>query len=140
MRVFIAGIMQGSRTDRDIDSQDYRRELTHLLHHHVPDVEVVDPLAMHPNSVAYGPDEARRTLLETIALAGEVDALVAYIPSASMGTAIEMWNAYQHSVPVYTITGMSANWVVLTLSHRVFPDIPTFADFVAEGGLTGNRP
>ncbi len=43
MRVFIAGIMQGSRTDGGIDAQDYRREIAQLLRCHVPGVEVLDP-------------------------------------------------------------------------------------------------
>jgi len=139
MRVFIAGIMQGSRTDRDIDAQDYRDKIAQALQSHVPDVELVDPLALHPDSVHYSPEQAKQTLLELVALAGQADALVAYVPSASMGTAIEMWHAYQGQAPVYTISPMTDNWVIRSLSERVFPDIAAFAAFVASGGLTGTE-
>ena len=136
MRVFIAGIMQGSRTDKEIDAQDYRHEITQILQNHIPGVEVVDPLALHPDSVSYGPEQAKQTLLELVALAGRVDALVAYVPSASMGTAIEIWSAYQSNGQVYTISPLTDNWVVRSLSDRVFPDIATFVTFVANGGLS----
>ncbi len=136
MRVFIAGIMQGSRNDAEIEGQDYRREIVESLWRHVPGVKVLDPFALHPDSVTYSSERARQTLLEMAALAGQVDVLVAYAPSASMGTAIEMWHAYQSGARVYTISPMADNWVVLSLSERVFPDIAAFVEFVAGGGLS----
>jgi hypothetical protein len=135
MRVFISGIMQGSRMDGKIDSQGYRHEIARILRRHVPEVDVLDPFELHPDSVTYGLEQAKQTLMELIALASRADVLVAYVPSASMGTAIEMWSAYQDSVPVYTICPLADNWVVQSLSKRVFPDIATFAAFVAGGGL-----
>jgi hypothetical protein len=135
MRVFISGIMQGSRIDGKIDSQGYRHEIARMLQRHVPEVDVLDAFELHPDSVTYGPEQAKQTLLELFALAGQADVLVAYVPSASMGTAIEMWSAYQSSVPVYTICPLADNWVVRSLSKRVFPDMATFAAFVASGGL-----
>ena len=140
MHVFIAGIMQGSRIDREIDTQDYRREITQVLQSHVPGVEIVDPLALHPESVNYSPEQAKQALLELATLAGQADVLVAYVPSASMGTAIEIWNAYQGNVRVYTISPLTDNWVVRSLSDRVFPDIATFVTFVANDGLSEDRP
>lgn len=135
MRVFIAGIMQGSRSARGIEDQDYRREVAQIVQRHIPGVEVLDPFELHPDSVGYSPEQARRTLLELVELAGRVDVLVAYVPSASMGTAIEMWNAYQGGVLIYTISPLADNWVVSSLSERVFPDIAAFAAFIANGGL-----
>lgn len=137
MRVFIAGIMQGSRRDGGVDDQDYRREIARIMQRHVPGVEVLDPFTLHPNGVTYSPEQAKQTLLDLIALAGQADVLVAYVPSASMGTALEMWNACQNGVRVYTISPMENNWVVHSLSERIFPDIPAFATFVARGGLSG---
>jgi hypothetical protein len=137
MRVFIAGIMQGSRRDGGIDTQDYRREISQIIRRHVPGVEVLDPLALHPDSVTYSPEQARQTLLELVTLAGQVDVLVAYVPSASMGTALEMWSAYQSGVRVYTISPLADNWVVSSLSERIFPDMAAFAACVASGTLSG---
>jgi hypothetical protein len=137
MRIFIAGIMQGSRTDEGIVAQNYRQEITQILRDHVPGVEVVDPIALHPDSVGYSPERAKQTLVELAEEAGRVNALVAYVPAASMGTAIEMWRAYQGNVPVYTISPLTSNWVVRSLSTQVFPDIAVFREFVVDGGLSG---
>ena len=135
MRVFIAGIMQGSRRDSGVDAQDYRLEIAEIVQRHVEQAEVIDPLAMHPDSVVYSPQKAKQTLLDLISLASQADVLVAYVPSASMGTALEMWNAYQSGARVYAISPMEHNWVVCSLSDRVFPDIQAFATFAANGGL-----
>jgi hypothetical protein len=135
MRVFIAGIMQGSHTDRTLNAQNYRNDIAQILQRYVPRVEIIDPLTLHPDSVNYGPEQAKQTLMELATLAGQVDALVAYVPAASMGTAIEMWHAYQGSVPVYTISPLADNWVVQSLSEHVFPDLAAFAMFVAAEGL-----
>jgi hypothetical protein len=135
MRVFIAGIMQGSRTDTDIDAQDYRSQIGQILRPALPGVEVVDPLALHPDSVSYTPEKAKQTLIDLVTVTGQMDALVAYVPSASMGTALEMWHAFQHGVPVYTISPMTSNWVIRSLSTQVFDTLASFADFVANGGL-----
>jgi hypothetical protein len=73
--------------------------------------------------------------MDTTALAGQVDVLVAYVPEASMGTAIEMWEAHHAGVQVLTISPMAENWVVKLLSSRVFPTLEAFGAFVADGGL-----
>jgi len=135
VRVFIAGIMQGSRSDGRIEGQDYRREVAQIVRRHISGAEVLDPLELHPDSVSYSPEQARQTLLELVGLAGQVDVLVAYVPSASMGTALEMWSAYQGGVRIYTISPLADNWVVHSLSERIFPDLAAFAAFVASGGL-----
>jgi hypothetical protein len=59
---------------------------------------------------------------------------------ASMGTAIEMWEAYRSGVRVFSISHMVANWVVKLLSSRVFPTLEAFEDFVVNGGLTLDSP
>ena len=45
------------------------------------------------------------------------------------------WQAYRAGIPVYTISPLVDNWVVLTLSTQVLPDLDAFARFVAAGGL-----
>jgi hypothetical protein len=52
-----------------------------------------------------------------------------------MGTAVEMWEAHRQGVSVFTISGMSANWVIKLLSSQVFPSLEAFQRFVADGGL-----
>jgi hypothetical protein len=135
MRVFIAGVMQGSRTDDKVATQHYREEITEILHSNLDGVEIIDPWALHPNSEAYDADSARETFFAMTSLVGQADVLVAYLPEASMGTAVEMWEAHRHGVSVFTISGMSANWVIKLLSSRVFPSLEAFQHFVTDGGL-----
>ena len=135
MRVFIGGIMQGSRLDRFIDDQDYRRIIAEAILAGHPGLEIVDPNELHPNGVDYGDELAKATFVASVELAAEVDLVVAYVPTASMGTAVEMWQAYRAGVPVVTISPMAANWVVRHLSDVVLPDLESFRQWVAQGGL-----
>jgi hypothetical protein len=135
MRVFIAGIMQGSLQGLDMVAQDYRERIAEFITTKIPEAEIWDPNQIHPNGIDYERDKAKRTLIEMAELAAEADCVVAYVPEASMGTALEMWMAYQASVPVYTISPMTENWVVFTLSNNVFPTLEAFGEFVNSGGL-----
>jgi hypothetical protein len=131
MRVFIAGVMQASSTRKGIVDQRYRSEIRSTLLARWPDLDVVDPFELHPNSVEYQDVEARATLFRLLQLACNSDLLIAYAPVASMGTALEMYAAYQQNVPVLTISPMTENWVVRALSKRIFPDLVSFSEFVA---------
>lgn len=135
MRVFIAGIMQGSRLDRYIDDQGYRHSIAGAIERRWDNVEIVDPNELHPDGVNYDDKMARQVLLDMADLAGRCDLLVAYAPQASMGTAIEMWQAFLAGVPIITISPMAANWVVRHLSDVLLPDLDAFDAWLAAGGL-----
>jgi hypothetical protein len=135
MQVFIAGIMQGSRLDHLIDDQGYRYAITRAILARHPNAEIVDPNELHPDGVDYGDEMASDTLIAMADLAAEADVLVAYAPRASMGTAIEMWQAFRAGAAVITISPLRANWVVRHLSHVVLPDLDAFHAWVSEGGL-----
>lgn len=42
-----------------------------------------------------------------------MDLAVAHLPSASVGTAMEIWLVYEKRVPVYAIAPMSGSWIRL---------------------------
>jgi len=129
--------MRGSRPDKGICDQDYRKIIKAIIKARLPEAEVIDPLELHPDSVDYGPEEGKRVLLEMAEEAARADVLIAYVPEASMGTAIEMWRAYRAGRVVLTISPLAENWVVKFLSTRVFPTLQDFEAFVADGGLEG---
>ena len=54
------------------------------------------------------------------------DLLIAYVPTASIGAALEMYVAHQRGVPVVTISPLARNWVVRALSQRVYSDLEGF--------------
>jgi hypothetical protein len=135
MRVFIGGIMQGSRLDKSIASQDYRGMIAEAVLAHHPEADIVDPNELHPDGSEYDAETARATLFDLLELAAAADATVAFLPQASMGTALEMWRAHDANKPVVTISPMTTNWVVRFLSDVVLPDVLAFEAWVAQGGL-----
>ena len=135
MRVFLAGIIQGSIREKRIHGQDYRKELRDILAEHAPEAEVFCPFDHHPNSIEYSPGKGRTTFLQLLDIARESDALVAFLPEASMGTAIEIWEAHKAGRPVVSISPMRENWAVKFLSDEILPDLEAFRAWVAQGGL-----
>ncbi len=135
MRFFIAGIMQGSHTAKALHNQVYREQVAALLGRHFPGAEVYDPRAEHRNSLDYADLTGREVFFRHNAMCRSVDALVAVLPAASMGTAIEMWEAYRSGAAVIAISPMKHNWVVRYLSHAVFPTLEEFAAGLAEGAV-----
>jgi hypothetical protein len=135
MRFFLAGIMQGSHLGSALHNQDYRARIKILLEAHFPGANVYDPLADHATSLDYDEAKGRRVFLDHNRLAGEVDVLVAFVPEASMGTAIEMWEAWRQGRAVVTISPLKHNWVVKFLSHELYPDVAAFEQALIDGRL-----
>ena len=136
MRVFLAGIMQGSNDHDGVHAQDYRAYLAELLRAHVPGVEVFDPWAVYPDSPSYPDERVRTVLVANVEEAAACDLVVAYLPQASMGTALEMWEAWRAGVPVIAISPLAANWVVRTCAVQRFATLEEFAQAVQAGGVT----
>lgn len=133
MRFFIAGIMQGSHPGATLHGQDYRGQLAELIRQYYPDADIYDPRAEHRDSVEYDDQYGREVFLDHNRMCGEVDVVVAYIPEASMGTAIEIWEAFRHGKVVVAISPLDTNWAVRFLSQLVLPDIEALAESLADG-------
>ncbi|MBN2023960.1 MAG: hypothetical protein JW809_14345 [Pirellulales bacterium] len=134
MRIFLAGIMQGSLA-QSLHCQHYRRHLKELLEKHLPAAEVYDPREQHAESLGYDDPTGRAVFFHHNAMCREVDVLVAFVPEASMGTAIEMWEAHQHGAAVVTISPLARNWAVRFLSHALYPDVASFEADLVSGRL-----
>ena len=134
-RLFIAGIMQGSKHEMAVHNQDYRGEISAIVRRHHPDVEFIDPFELYPESVNYAREQATNTFLDILGRVATADAMIAYLPEASLGTAIEIWEAYEAGKPVFAISPMENNWMLWVTATQIFPDMASFAAFVAEGGL-----
>ena len=135
MKIFLAGIIQGSIAEANIHSQDWREPIKQAIARRLPDAQVYCHYSKHPNSIKYGLAGLRRTLADGIARAAACDLLVAYLPSASMGTALEMYGAARNGAVILTITPLAANWVVRAYSDRVFADVGRFETFLKSGKL-----
>ncbi len=135
MRFFIAGIMQGSHTVNHMHDQDYRKRIAELLEEHFPGAEIYDPLAGHKTSLNYDKLTGREVFFRHNQMCREVDVLLAFLPEASMGTAIEMWEAHQHGAAVLSISPMIHNWAVKFLSHGLYADESEFVAALQSGDV-----
>ena len=137
MRFFLAGIMQGSHTAKVMHDQDYRRRITELIAAPFPGADVYDPLAKHARSMGYDKATGREVFFRHNAMCREIDVLLAFVPEASMGTAIEMWEAYRAGAAVVAISPLKHNWAVKFLSHALYADEAEFVVAVESGQLAG---
>lgn len=136
LRVFIAGIIQGSIEGRSIHGQDYRETIREALTRCHPDWEVYCPFAEHPESLGYDDAYASEVFFSHVGQAAEADLLIAYLPEASMGTAIEMYEAIRRGrSKVVVISPMAHNWAVRFCSHALFSDLSAFLLGVEGGEL-----
>jgi hypothetical protein len=130
---FLAGIIQGSSRSRNLSDQGYRFRLTAILKEAFPDAEIICPFDLHPNSIDYDLEKGKKTFLEMVSRARRSDVLIAYLPEASLGTAIELWESFRSGVTIWTISPMKENWVVKFFSHRVFTSLEEFETYVRKG-------
>ncbi|GAA1855225.1 hypothetical protein [Myceligenerans crystallogenes] len=147
-RVFVAGTMQGAGNGLDIADQTYRDVIRDAVLARFPDAECLDPgrpvqelvagMAARPDEFAalaaqlgaervdldaLGADvqRIRGAFREMTALAAECDLVIAYLPGTtpSMGTAMEMYQAYLAGVPVLAITEQRMNLSLLSTATWV---------------------
>lgn len=133
MRIFLAGIMQGSYRDMRLHSQEYRTILKTFLESHIPDAEVYDPFESHQDSVNYSDDVGKKVFLGHNSLCGKMDVILAFVPEASMGTAIEIWEGWKHGAAVFIITPLVKNWAVKFLSHHLYASLEELEADVESG-------
>ena len=136
VRVYIAGTVSGNQKDSVVD-QDYRQKIAFVLQPY-SDVLVYDPLVGNEDSLLYNDKEARQMFegcLERIR--SKTDVVIAYIPEASMGTAIELYEAKKYGKFVIIISPLSDNWVVRLYGDMVFVSLDAFVDRVVRGGFDG---
>lgn len=133
LRVFIAGVMQANRRDTLLESQDYRLQLREALRRHLPNVQLIDPWAENPNSLDYDDGQARHTFLTMTAKASEADLLIAYLPLPSMGTAMEMWQAYQGNTYIIAITPFVHHWAIRFTANEILPDLDSLLEWLENG-------
>lgn len=132
MRVFLCGIIQGSRPDLSVHKQSYREELKRLVEKYLPAAEVYCPVSLHPASPSYDDRLASQVLEASVEAAKASDLLIAYVPEASMGSAIELWEAKRAGVKVVSITPLKDNWVIRYASDAILKDFEELEGYLKE--------
>jgi hypothetical protein len=137
MRILIAGVVRGSHRGRGAHSQTYRKEIRDLLAKHVPDAEVYTPIESVQDTHQLDYLRSCDIFFDVVRRAANYDVVVAYVPEASLGTGIQMWEAYRNHHVVVTISPLKENHAVKALSDHICPDLKAFRKFVQSGGFAG---
>lgn len=127
---FLAGIIQGSISDKKIHPQDYRHSIKQTIKKHFPNSHIVCPIEQHPDSINYSYEKGNRIFLELVETAARADVLVAYLPEASMGTGIEMWEAKRSGKIIIAVSPLTENWVVKFLADAVCSSVDELEKFL----------
>lgn len=128
--------MQGSHVGEVLHEQDYRERLKEVIAAHFENAEIYDPLTDHGQSLDYDDETGRQVFYRHNRMCREVDVVIAFVPEASMGTAIEMWEAHEHGRGiVVAISPLLHNWAVKYCSHFVYRSLKEFEAAVKRGEL-----
>ena len=135
MKIYISGIMQGSIKGQGIQEQDYRKLIRDAVKINHPDAEIYDPFLRFPDSVDYDDRRAKQVLFELAAEAGTSDIVIAFLPKASMGTALEIIRAYDNGITIISISPMEKNWFINAVSTKIFPTLDDFCIWISQNQL-----
>ncbi|MEK7996792.1 MAG: hypothetical protein AAB403_23555 [Planctomycetota bacterium] len=159
---FLAGTVQGSQADQGTVDQSYRTELRRLVTAHFPNAVVHCPVSMlharyagkesllaaefsrlnteqplqrseYPDAVASVVESFR----EFVELAGQCDVLIAYLPGneASMGTAMELWSAFERDRIIIVISKMTQHLAVLSAATLIVGSIEALGEVLSNRWL-----
>lgn len=135
IRFFLAGTMQGGRTDSGMIEQDYRRQIERTLRDTFPDIQVHDPLHDYVGVDSRDLAANRAIFERNNQICAESDAIIAFLPQTSMGTAIELWEAYRAKKVVVVISPLRENWVLQFLATHRYETLAAFETAVRSGEL-----
>jgi nucleoside 2-deoxyribosyltransferase len=135
MKIFFGGIIQGSNKGSDVHGQDYRHEIKLLIRQYYSDIRIFDPVEGHESSIDYDDDMAKQTFYKNLSELHSSDLVIAYLPQASMGTAIEMWEAYNRRIPIISISPMTTNWIIRFVSDKNFETVADFESFMRSNDI-----
>ena len=135
MKIYIAGVMQGSIKGQGIQGQEYRQVISDAVKIRHPNAEIVDPFSLFPDSAAYDDQRAKQVLFAMGEEAASADIVIAYLPEASMGTALEMVRAYDNGKTMISISSMEKNWFIRAVSSKIFPSLDDFCAWVHQTHL-----
>ena len=141
---FLSGVMGGSGSGSStvlgirMESQDYRHLVSAAIQRADPTAIVIDPLAMGALRAAElttaepwtDDNDVRRMFGDVVAAAAAADIVISYLPTASMGSAVELHearNAGKLIICIVPSAAMRSNWVVRSYADRTVESIEACA-------------
>lgn len=136
MKIYISGVMQGSIKGKGIQGQGYRQMISDAVKTCHPEAEIYDPFSAFPGSVEFDDQRAKHALFTMAQEAAAADILIAYLPEASMGTALEMVRAYDNGKTILSISALEENWFIRAVSAKIFTSLDEFEAWISQTQLS----
>lgn len=125
--IYLGGVIQGSSTDNTLNKQDYRVKLKYFFKKNYPTIQLFCPNDDYNSKIDYFKDRSEfdkfEYLLNNLKTAKY---FIGYFPTASNGTAIELYVAYNLKIPTISISPMTKNWALRAYSKYFFESIEQF--------------
>jgi hypothetical protein len=134
MKIYISGVMQGSKKE-GIQGQGYRQVISNAVKIRHPNAEIYDPFSVFPDSVEYDDQRSKQALFAMADEAASADIVIAYLPEASMGTALEMIRAYDNGKTIISISTLGKNWFIRAVSAKIFLSLGDFCAWIHQTHL-----
>ena len=135
MKIFISGVMQGSKKGPGMQEQGYRQVIADSIRTLHPNAEIYDPFTAFPDDGEYDDQRAKQTLFTAAEEAASADILIAYLPEASMGSALEMIRAHDNRKIIISISTMETNWFIRAVSWKIFISLDAFCEWIRQTHL-----
>ncbi len=135
MKIFISGVMQGSKKGHGMQEQGYRQVIADAVKTLNPKAEIFDPFTAFPDAGEYDDQRVKQTLFAAAEEAASADILIAYLPEASMGSALEMIRAYDNGKIIISISTLEKNWFIRSVSSKIFITLDDFCAWVQRAHL-----
>lgn len=135
MKVFIAGVMQGNKKNDRIHNQNYRKEIVKALGYLTDNLEIIGTSINSSDRSKLTDKQASEIFFNSCFAVRKADVVIVYVPEASMGTAVEMWEAWKNNVPIITISQLKYNWVIKLLSTKLYSTIAELSQGIKAGDL-----
>lgn len=145
-KYFISGVMLASKKklkeDEGLVPQNYRQQIADALTKADPAAVIVDPLEAVKARAArsgvtivdWNKDDAavKSAFNDVVDMVRECDVIVSNLPEASMGSAVELWEARRAGLKIFTISPMADNWMLRSVTDHNFASIADFEKNLAE--------
>ncbi|MCP4284667.1 MAG: hypothetical protein GY792_09480 [Gammaproteobacteria bacterium] len=135
MKIYISGVMQGSKKGQGIQGQGYRQVISDAVKIRHPNAKIYDPFSIFPDSVEYDDQRSKQALFAMADEAASTDIVIAYLPEASMGTALEMVRAYDNGKTIISISTLEKNWFIRAVSAEIFLSLDDFCAWIHQTHL-----
>ncbi len=125
IKIFVSGIVHGSR-ENEVYPQCYRKRIVDVIEKSWQNAIISCPSIVHSKSSTETLTETVKAFEQQLSLLKKSDIVVAYIPEASMGAAIEIYNASLRGKYVVTITPLQTSRIIKIFSHDIYDSVDSF--------------